>query len=248
VTILAYHSIDDSWNDPLAVTVDAFRWQMGLIAKRSPLPLSEYVLRLRADALPARAIAVTFDDGYRDLLEIGEPICGELGIRPTVFLATAHMDSGTPLGWRPEVRRQNLPLDWDGARALLQAGWEIGSHTATHPDLTSLPDPELALELEGSRRSLREALGGDCDTISYPYGSHDQRVRQAAAAAGYEAGFSLPTGREDHDRELAIPRIGVFRGENALRFRAKLTGLPQALKLALRPHRQVEGSAEGTRT
>ena len=95
--ILIYHRVLAA-PDPLrSRTVQApdFAAQMDLIASCfNVLPLSEALQRLESRALPARALSVTFDDGYADNLTVAAPIMRERGIRPTVFVATGYLDGG----------------------------------------------------------------------------------------------------------------------------------------------------------
>ncbi len=65
-------------------------------------------------------------------------------------------------------------MDWEDLRQLTDVGWEIGSHTCTHPRLTRLDDAALCIELEGSRNDCLENIGR-CDSLAYPYGDVDER-------------------------------------------------------------------------
>lgn len=58
------------------------------------LPLSEAVARLAGNALPARALAITFDDGYADNHDVALPILEKLGLPATCFVATDYLDGG----------------------------------------------------------------------------------------------------------------------------------------------------------
>lgn len=84
-----------------------------------------------------------------------------------------------------------LPLSWDELRELQAAGWEIGSHTCSHPHLTTLADGDLRYELVTARKVCEHELGEECLSIAYPYGDDDERVIAAAAAAGYRTGAAL---------------------------------------------------------
>ena len=92
LSILIYHQVL-SEPDPMRATeptTDIFRWQMKLINRYFvPISLSEAVVRLANDTLPANAICVTFDDGYLDNLENAAPILKEFDIPATVYVATA---------------------------------------------------------------------------------------------------------------------------------------------------------------
>src|SRR2546423_1506780 len=76
-------------------------------------------------------------------------------------------------------------------RSVAGAGWEIGSHTRSHPHLPALPPDSLEEELKGSRERLEDALGLPCRSIAYPYGDVNRRVVRAAERAGYEAAGTL---------------------------------------------------------
>ena len=97
--ILRYHRVNDE-NDPIfgAVPVKIFQKQMEILANHfNVLPLEELVERtLRRDVPPA-AVAITFDDGYRDNYENSFPILKRLGLPATIFLATGPLESGAPL-------------------------------------------------------------------------------------------------------------------------------------------------------
>ena len=168
-------------------------------------------------------MAVTFDDGHASVLEEALPVLARHGLVGTVF---------------PRLDLLGSPglLSQPGLEALVAAGWEVGSHTLTHRDLTTLDDAELERELAGSKRELEALLGRPCRSIAYPRGNADERVLAAAAAAGYEAGAALygvlvPQGR------LAWPRVGVHGREGRVLFRARIS----------RPLRSLRGSEQGTR-
>ncbi|WP_024326800.1 polysaccharide deacetylase family protein [Thioalkalivibrio sp. AKL19] len=97
LSILIYHRVLPA-PDPLLPGdphADEFRWQMRLLARSmNPLPLDEAVDRLQAGTLPARAVSVTFDDGYADNAEVALPILREAGVPATFFIATGYLDGG----------------------------------------------------------------------------------------------------------------------------------------------------------
>lgn len=89
----------------------------------------------------------------------------------------------------------------------------IGAHTVSHPDLRHCTDAELVEELEGARQQLESWLGHDVDTLAYPFGDTDARVRRAAAQAGYRRAYVTETAnrrsRIPFYRRLDIPRIDL---------------------------------------
>jgi peptidoglycan/xylan/chitin deacetylase (PgdA/CDA1 family) len=159
------------------------------------------------------------------------PILSRLGIPGTVFTPTAYARDGRPRAWPGVDRWLGGPWEpelagcsWSELDELVRAGWEIGSHTRTHPRLPDLDDATLLEELEGSRFDCEEALGIPCRALAYPYGLVDGRVADAASKAGYTAATALAdhldTGSDGQD-PLRWPRIAVYRADGSLRLWAK---------------------------
>ena len=100
--ILMYHRIADIDLDPwsLAVAPARFAEQMDVLRRtRSPVPLDWLVREVAAGRRPARAVAVTFDDGYLDVLDEGKPILDRTGIPATMFLTTGALGSPSGFWW-----------------------------------------------------------------------------------------------------------------------------------------------------
>jgi peptidoglycan/xylan/chitin deacetylase (PgdA/CDA1 family) len=102
-------------------------------------------------------------------------------------------------------------MSWDDVRGLIQRGFELGSHTVTHPILSRVSSAQLRRELVESRKRVETETGSCCIAIAYPNGSprdYNPAVLQAAEEAGYEFGFIISgrwSGQPVH--RLAIDRI-----------------------------------------
>ena len=230
--VLCYHAVSETWPAELAVTPRAFREQLETLLEGG------YRTTTLSDALaaPGRKIAVlTFDDGYRSLLERVQPVLEELGAVATVFAVTGF--AGTRLRWPGidewadgEHARELDGLSWEELRRLRRAGWEVGSHTRTHPRLTTLGDDELRDELQSSKRACEEELGEECGALAYPYGDVDERVVAAARGAGYRYAVTLPA-RLHRATALHWPRVGVYRPDTLRRFRIKTSPATRSIRL-----------------
>ena len=132
----------------------------------------------------------------------------------------------------------------DGLKRLIDAGWEIGSHTVTHPKLTSIADEPLERELRESRERLEALLDRPCRSIAYPYGDVDQRVAEAAAAAGYDNGAGL-AGYGGANDVMQWPRVGVYRPDNSRRFALKVSRVARATRLAGARHALAQMAGRG---
>lgn len=223
--VLCYHAVSERWPADLSVTPGALRSQLAGLVRRGyrGVTFSEAVTEPAA----GRRVAVSFDDGYLSVLELAAPILEELGLPGTVFVPTNFMDRPEPMAWagidqwlEGPHREELRPISWADARALTSRGWEIGSHTCSHPHLTTLDDATLERELVESRQACEEHLSGACLSIAYPYGDVDRRVVEAAGRAGYQAGASLPA-RWHAEEPLDWPRAGVWHGDGPGKFRLK---------------------------
>jgi peptidoglycan/xylan/chitin deacetylase (PgdA/CDA1 family) len=146
------------------------------------------------------------------------PLLERLGVRGTFYVSPGLLGRQHPQVAGDEGRL----LDADEAGALAEAGMELGSHAMSHRDLRLLDDDELAGELQDSKAAVEKITGRPCRTLAYPYGLYDERVTQAAAAAGYELAFAWLPGPW---KPLAAPRLPAPPRHGALRLALKLAGL-----------------------
>lgn len=103
---------------------------------------------------------------------------------------------------------------------LVAAGCDVGFHTLRHDALPALPDAVLDRALQDGRAGLAQLVGTRLDLISYPYGKADERVADAARAAGFTRGFTTNRSGVTPDTDpLLIPRIppAMSVGKTALR-------------------------------
>jgi len=232
--VLCYHAVSDSWPAPLSVTPEALDAQLGSLVRRG------YHGRRFTEAVTkpsmGRTLVVTFDDGYRSVLDRAKPILDRHGIPGTLFVPTDWPSDPRPMRWdgidrwlgtsfEPELTQ----LRWDELRSLVEDGWEIGSHTCSHPRLTSVDDEALARELVESKSKVELELGLPCTSIAYPYGDVDARVETATASAGYGAAAALPKVMH-RPRPLCWPRTALYHRDTTPRFRVKASRLVRSLR------------------
>jgi peptidoglycan/xylan/chitin deacetylase (PgdA/CDA1 family) len=236
VLVLCYHAVSRSWPAPLSVLPERLEEQLELLTSRG------YRGVTFTEALTAppheRTLAVTFDDAFASTLEVGLPVLERFGLPGTVFAPADYVDSDQPIAWEgmerwlgtehePELRCMTT----GELSELRAAGWEVGSHTCSHPKLPALDDEQVEEEVRRSKEVLEEKLGVPCTSIAYPYGGVDERVADAAAAAGYAAGAALATPRGAAG-PLRWPRVGSYHTDSLRRFRLKVSPLARRLRLA----------------
>jgi peptidoglycan/xylan/chitin deacetylase (PgdA/CDA1 family) len=251
VLVLCYHGISATWPADTAVRPDRLEEQLSrLVARGYRGSTFSEVLTAPPDR---RSLAVTFDDAPRSVLTHAAPIMARLGLPGTVFVPTAFPDAGRPMAWpgqaqweRTEHENELACMSWDDLRELAERGWEIGSHTRSHPRLTGLDDEELHDELRGSRADCEERLGRPCRSLAYPYSDVDARVVRAAREAGYLVAGTVPRAPTT-PLPLRWPRVGVSRTDTTRRLAARIwrrrslngSRLEPALAAALRTARRV---------
>jgi peptidoglycan/xylan/chitin deacetylase (PgdA/CDA1 family) len=188
VRIVHYHYVFDDERESFAEHLRFFAREL------RPVSLSEAVERLRLGKAEGDELVVTFDDGFRNQLDNAAPLLAEHGFTGCFFLVNELLSASEERARSFCRERLHLPvpvepLDWDGAARLLELGHEIGSHTRSHLDLTSLARDELLGELVGSREELSRQLGA-VRHVSAPYGGRarfSEAVADAARAAGYDS-------------------------------------------------------------
>jgi peptidoglycan/xylan/chitin deacetylase (PgdA/CDA1 family) len=226
ILTLCYHAVSPDWPAELSVTPRSLSEQVEYLVERGyrAITFSEAAL----EEISGKAVAITFDDAYASTVELARPILDRFGVRATVFVPTDYIGGG-PMSWPgidqwvgTEHEAELMPMSWGDARELAEAGWEIGSHTCSHPHLSQVPEQRLDRELRESRQVCERELGRPCRSIAYPYGDFDARVVAATERAGYEAAATFPS-RTPKPSPLECPRIGVFNHDSMRVFRAKVS-------------------------
>jgi peptidoglycan/xylan/chitin deacetylase (PgdA/CDA1 family) len=234
--MLGYHAVSTTWRARAAVPESDLRAQLTYLKKRGfvGFTITEAEGRRKEGTLPRRSLVVTFDDGYASTLRAA-PILEEHGYPGTVFVVTRFAESGEPLEWAGlehgmarAAAEEFQSLSWSQLEELTAGGWEVGSHTSTHPLLTQVADERLQDELVESRAVIERRLGR-CSAIAYPYGQADARVADAASRAGYTVGCML-TYVHFVDEPLRRQRVEMRAGEGRIRLMIKVSRLGRAAR------------------
>lgn len=186
-TVLTYHKVgrvSEFGITTVSVRQFAVHLDSMLDIGKKVVPASEAVTSRDG----AEIVALTFDDGYRSLYTHAFPEIESRGIRGTVFPVVGHIGGYNTWDVRLSPRRVRH-LFWPDIRELATYGFEVGSHTLSHRDLTRLEKKVLRKELRLSKRILEDRVGVVVRSISYPFGRFSQRVVDEALEAGYEFGY-----------------------------------------------------------
>ena len=206
VPVLMYHVIADPPVDAawphLFVSPREFTAQVRWLAERgfTAVTLSDVWQNWHdREPLPARPIVFTFDDGYPSVALNALPVLAARGWPAVLNLKVGNLgDGGLTDG---QVRR------------LLAAGWELGAHTISHPDLTTLDDAGLEREVAGSRAAIERRFGVGVEFFCYPSGRYDERVIAAVERAGYRGATTTDFGLATVGDPFRLKRVRVSRGD-----------------------------------
>ncbi len=238
-TFLCYHSVAAEGPRYLTIAAELFERQLALLRRRGFAGGDLAALsNLAAGRASGRSVYLTFDDGFRDNYETAMPLLREYGFGAFVFVLPPLLDAGAPFEW-PEMRDDLTrfsatmrSVDWPMLEEMKESGFEVGSHTLSHPHLPRLGGEQLRQELWESRLALKERLGS-CDTIAYPFGEWSPEVAAAAADCGYRFAFTLPTVTGQRAATpLSIPRVNVDYRDDERRFALKLSRAGRRLLLS----------------
>lgn len=151
--------------------------------------------------LPPKPIVLSFDDGYASHVRIALPVLRRVRWEGVLNLTLSEVGK---LGGDAAVRR------------LIAAGWEIGAHTRTHPDLTVVSDAQLRDEVVTARREIQDRFGVPANFFCYPAGRYDGRVVAAVAEAGHLAATTVRPGfAKASSNPYALARVQVSGGLGA---------------------------------
>jgi len=170
------------------------------------------VVRLEQTMTQSRrgAIAITFDDGYRDNLTVALPLLEKFNLPMTLFVVAGFVDSDNYLSEEELREISKHPLI------------TIGSHGLWHRHFNRLSLDEARFELTESKRLLEDTIGKPIDLVAWPYGECTGEVEQLAGECGYRAGWSVWKGTNGTYSRWRVP---LGRNDHMLRFIAKSSGL-----------------------
>lgn len=203
VPILMYHVIgppaaDEAYPDLFLDTED-FRSQVDWLADNGYTAVTLVQVQdawYDGGKLPPKPVVLSFDDGYLGQYLDAMPILREKGWAGQLNLKS----EGSDLSSR-QVRK------------MYRAGWEIASHTITHPDLTRIDAATLEQELVGSKKQLEKDLGIEIENFCYPAGQYNDEVIAAVEKAGYRGATTVNPGLAEKSMPFELNRIRIDRGD-----------------------------------
>jgi peptidoglycan/xylan/chitin deacetylase (PgdA/CDA1 family) len=193
VPILCYHRFAEYCTSQLCIPVGLFNQQMRYLKENGyrVITMSQLLDFLQyRHALPKRSVVITLDDGSRSAYDIAFPILKKYGFAATLFIPTNFVETSKDV------------ITWNQLREMNAEGFEIGSHTLSHCDLTKKKEGEndkayikrIKRELVISKQIIDKKLGQDSVYLAYPFGSYNQKVVGICKRVGYTMAFAVKRG------------------------------------------------------
>lgn len=217
--ILMYHSVGPKNGYFFNVTAENFNTQMELLKKsgRPVIALKELVRRLRAKASLGGAVAITFDDGYRDNHTNAFLTLKKYGFPATIFVTT-------DLVGKKDARGFERVNESDMREMELSGLIDIEPHTKTHPHLAELNESDARKEIESSKQAIEALLGKKSRLFAYPYGNYSDETVLLVQEVGFESAVTVQEGTVGMTSDpFRLPRNSVDSSTTSVQFAGKLS-------------------------
>jgi len=229
--VLYYHSIPSDQRAAFAGQLDT------ILRYAKPVPAD-----LRGPLKgAAHYVAITFDDGFENVIENALPELEKRRIPSTLFIIAGGL--GKFPHWltsRSEREQHGKLMTAHQLKQLPSDLVTIGSHTMTHPTLPTLNSKEARREISESRAALENLLNRKVDLFSFPRGAFNQELVRCCQEAGYERIFnSLPLMAFADSEEFLTGRVWAEPTDWRLEFRLKILGAYRWLPLAFAAKRNL---------
>lgn len=233
LVILYYHGVP-------SLARQYFAAQMDMLKAASTVVTADYSEPLMPDRLYT---AITFDDAFESVYENALPELEQRGIPATVFVPVGFLGKHPTWEMEPECPDRNeTVMSEEKIRSLGSSVLRFGSHTVSHPRLSTLDDEALFKELRESKKRLEALLGMSVDEIAFPHGDFDERVIEGCRSVGFRYGYTIePRLVSPTESEFIRGRVSVSPFDSRMVFFLKMNGayrwLPAAAYLKRRLRR-----------
>jgi peptidoglycan/xylan/chitin deacetylase (PgdA/CDA1 family) len=223
VPILAYHQVSDSFD--LSITrqkVRQFERGIRFLCEHGYKAVGLNEVLNSGEHNDEKKVVFTFDDAYQDVYVNAFPILQKFAFTACIFVITGYVGKYSEWDYN-SGRGKKKHLSWEQMQKMADAGFEFGSHTVNHPDLTKIPKRFVEYELKGSKEILEDQLDRRVNFLSYPFGRYNRYVQEEAQRLGYEGACTLCPNPEGNELSgFSQARWGVYLLDSPLTLMIKL--------------------------
>lgn len=212
--ILMYHAVGDEegadWPASLIMKPWLFESHLQYLTEQgyTIVSVEQLAHRLEQGASVDKYVALSFDDGYKNNYSVVLPLLQKYGAKGSFFVINREMGD-------------ELHMNEQEIKALIDAGMELGSHTYSHNPLAKIEEKYLVWELDTSRYWLKKKFDGYIvRTLAYPNGSYNSTVAGAAKKYGFYRALTghvgVNTAESYRNAPLEMYRVTVADDGNGL--------------------------------
>jgi peptidoglycan/xylan/chitin deacetylase (PgdA/CDA1 family) len=229
--ILMYHQVQDSPCGIDYVPTRVFGQQIAFLADSGYKSLT---IRQMCENWPdvtfgPKSVVLTFDDMWASHVDQCLPVLIRHGFVGTFFVPTGYVKNHRqrPIDGPFAIFGSDLG-SWRDVETLEANGMEIGSHTHTHPMMSSLSYHEVEKELRTSAKILADRVKASVESFSFPFGqlsSYTPWIVSMLPDFGFKSACTAHWGRPCVSSSLLqLPRMNISGLDNMHQFRKKLDG------------------------
>jgi len=205
VSILQYHHVSESTPAVTSISPSQFEAHMAYLDEFHTVVALEDVVAAFANKtmLPENAVAITFDDGYKNILENGHPILQKYGFKYTIFINPS------------EIGSSQAQLNWTEVKLMASQGVTFANHTLDHAHLLTRYPREsdenwrkrVRKDITTAETLIQEQVGYSRKWLAYPYGEFDLALQALLEEIGF-VGFGQQSGTAAwYSNQFALPRF-----------------------------------------
>jgi peptidoglycan/xylan/chitin deacetylase (PgdA/CDA1 family) len=230
VPILCYHRFTEKCNSSMCLPPKAFEAQVKYLKKNGYRTISFDTLRDFLEferSLPEKSVIITLDDGYRSVYDVAYPILKKYGYTATLFIYTDY------------IGKSKNAVTWSQLREMKANGFEIGSHSISHTDLTQQKEDEsfhayqtrIEDEIGGSKEIIDRKLKQKTKHFAFPYGRYNGTVLRICRQYGYKTAVTVKRGSNPFFADPLVLRRNQIMKPDMKNFASRLkTFHPMSLK------------------
>lgn len=209
-----YHSIESMPKSTvmrsLHVSPKKFRLQMLILKTLGYKGLSLKKLKPYIDGhKQGKVVGITFDDGYQNVLLNAAPILAEYNFSATCYIVSDNLGKSNIWDLDKGITQKPL-MSIDEVLRWLSLGMDIGAHTLTHPDLTTISLNAAKKEINKCKLNLEKTFKTSINDFCYPFGKFNEDISNLVEELGFLTATTMKRGRINlSTNRYKLPRIPI---------------------------------------